>query len=112
MQLHKLHNVDRITVHFTRSYCPKHQNFNGTCLLEGSLCRKARNKIVKKNWKRRWFRLFAVGDIYSVLVYYKDSQAQSAKVKGRYYIDSQCQLEGVSHKDRRHVRQWRACLRA
>lgn len=69
MQLHKLHNVDHITVHFTRSYYPKHQNFNGTCLLEGFLCRKARKKIVKKNWKKRWFRLFAVGDNYSVLVY-------------------------------------------
>ena len=69
MQLHKLHNVDHITVHFTRSYYPKHQNFNGTCLLEGFLCRKARQKIVKKNWKKRWFRLFAVGDNYSVLVY-------------------------------------------
>ena len=69
MQLHKLHNVDHIVVHLTRSYHPKHQNFNGTCILEGFLCRKARKKIVKKNWKQRWFRLFAVGDNYSVLVY-------------------------------------------
>ena len=66
MQMHKLHNVDRMFVTFRRSYHPKVQNFNGTVLLEGSLCRKARSKVVKKNWKERWFRLFAVADIYSV----------------------------------------------
>jgi len=65
------------------------------------MCRKARQKIVKKNWKKRLFKLFAVGNSYTVLVYYKDER--SDKVKGRYYLDSQCQLADIQHAERKYV---------
>ena len=34
--------------------------------------------------------------------YYKDGRSE--KVKGRYYIDSQCQISDIEHPDRPHVR--------